>query len=203
MQERIKLKAVMEKIKKRSRRAALIVSDTKQSISGTSEAIQNMTDDPHASSPEYAADKLEHGFEAVAREAGHLVVDTTKYAFRTGKKAIQERHKQKQYPESESVDYPPDHNQHPQATPSVQTQQTAAVPKAPDTPKANAAPQTGATKATEKASGKVTVKTAERSVKTAQRSIKTAEKTSAAAAKPQRKVPRLLSELLKQPLKLQ
>jgi len=183
MQEKMKLKAVMEKIKKRSRRAALIASDTKQSISGTSEAIQNMTDDPHASSSEYAADKLEHGFEAVAREAGHLVVDTTKYAFRTGKKAVQERHKQKQYPESESVDYPPDHNQHPQATPSVQTQQTAAVPKAPDTPKANAAPQTGATKATEKASGKVTVKTAERSVKTAQRSIRTAEKTSAAAAK--------------------
>ena len=183
MQERIKLKAVMEKIKKRARKAALIASDTKQSISGTSESIQNMTDDPHSSSSEYATDKLERGTETVAREAGHLVVDTTKYAFRAGKKAIQERHKQKQYPESESVDYPPDHNEHPQAAPSAQTQQTAAVPKAPDTPKANAVPQTGAAKATEKASGKATVKTAERSVKTAQRSIKTAEKTSAAAAK--------------------
>ena len=161
----------------------MIASDTKQGISGTSEAIQNMTDDPHSSSSEYATDKLERGTETVAREAGHLVVDTTKYAFRTGKKAIQERHKQNHHPESEPVDYPPDHNQHPQATPSVQTQQTAAVPKAPDTQKANAVPQTGAAKATEKASGKVTVKAAERSVKTAQRSIKTAEKTSAAAAK--------------------
>ena len=183
MQERIKLKAIMEKIQKRSRRAALIASDTKQGIFDTSEAIQNMTDDPHSSSSEYAADKLEHGFEAVAREAGHLVVDTTQYTFRTGKKVIHERHKQKQYPESESVDYPHDHNEHSQAAPSAQTQQTATVPKASDSPKANAIPQTGAAKATEKASGKATVKTAERSVKTAQRSIKTAEKTSAAAAK--------------------
>lgn len=183
MQEKIKLKAVMEKIKKRSRRAALIASDTKQSISGTSEAIQNMTDDPHSSSSEYAADKLERGAETVAREAGHLVVDTTKYAFRTGKKVIQERHKQTQHPESEPVDYPPDHNEHPQAALSVQTHQTAAVPKAPDNQKTNTVPQNGAAKATEKASGKATVKTAERSVKTAQRSIKTAEKASAAAAK--------------------
>ena len=183
MQEKMKLKAVMEKIKRRSRKAALIVSDTKQSISDTSEAIQNVTDDPHSSSSEYATDKLERSTETVAREAGHLVVDTTKYAFRTGKKAIQERHKQNHHPESEPVDYPPDTTEKPQYESLTPRAQSATAPKTPDAPKTSPSPQVGTVKATEKASSKATVKTAERSVKTAQHSIKTAEKTSAAAAK--------------------
>ena len=97
--EKIKLKVLMEKFKKQSRRTALLASDTKQSVSDTSEAIKNVTDDPHSSSSEYAADKLEHGFEAVAREADHLVVDTTKYSFWAGKKLVQNRYKQKQQKE--------------------------------------------------------------------------------------------------------
>ena len=88
MQEKIKLKVIMEKFRKRSRQAALLVSDTKQNISNTSETIKNVTDDPHTSSSEYATDKLERGTETVTREAGHLVVDTTKYAFQTALKTI-------------------------------------------------------------------------------------------------------------------
>lgn len=189
MQEKIKLKVIMEKFRKRSRQAALLVSDTKQNISNTSEAIQNVTDDPHASSSEYATDKMERGTETVSREAGHLVVDTTKYAFRAGKKAIQDRRKQKQGEEPAPVDYPPDTTDNPQYEPTVQPKQATATPKtpdvtkAPDTPKANATSQARVAKATEKVSGKATVKTAERSVKTAQRSIKTAEISTAAAAK--------------------
>lgn len=183
MQEKIKLKAVMEKIKKRTRRATLLATDAKQRISDTSESIKNTTDDPHSSSSEYATDKLERGRETVAREAGHLVVDTTKYAIRTGKKVIQERRKQKQGQEPDPFDYPPDTTENPQYEPSTPRAQSATTPKTPDTPKTSTAPQAGAAKATEKASGIKKVKAAERSVKTAQRSIKTAEKSTVAAAK--------------------
>ena len=183
MQERIKLKVIMEKFKKRSRRGALLVSDTKQNISNSSEAIKNVTDDPHTSSSEYATDKLERGTETVAREAGHLVVDTTKYAFRTGKKVIQERRKQKQGQEPDPFDDSPDATENPQSDPAVQPKQTTPTPKTPDPPNTNAATQTGAAKTTEQATGKASVKTAERSVKTAQRSIKTVEKSTAATAK--------------------
>ena len=183
MQERIKLKVIMEKFKKRSRRAALLVSDTKQNISNTSETIKNVTDDPHTSSSEYATDKLERGTETVTREAGHLAVNTTKYAFQTGKKVIQERRKQKQGQEPDLFDDSPDATENPQSEPAVHPKQATPTSKTPDTPNTNAAPQTGAAKVTEKATGKASIKTAERSVKTAQRSIKTAEKSTAAAAK--------------------
>ena len=183
MQENIKLKVIMEKFKKRSRRAALLVSDTKQNISNTSETIKNVTDDPHTSSFEYATDKLERGTETVTREAGHLVVDTTKYAFQTGKKVIQERRKQKQSQEPDPFEDSPHATENPQSEPAVQPKQTTPTPKTPDAPNTNAAPQTGASKTTEKVSGKATVKVADRSVKSAQRSIKTVEKSTAAAAK--------------------
>lgn len=61
----------------------------KKALVRTADQAQNLTDDGQVTPSEYAGDKLQYGMEDIATEAGHIVVDTGKGAYRTGKSAIQ------------------------------------------------------------------------------------------------------------------
>ena len=61
----------------------------KKALVRTADQAQNLTDDGQVTPSEYAGDKLQYGMEDIASEAGHIVVDTGKGAYRTGKSAIQ------------------------------------------------------------------------------------------------------------------
>jgi len=75
-----------------------------------------LTDDGQVTPSEYAGDKLQYGMEDIASEAGHIVVDTGKGAYRTGKSAIQkfrekrraEAEQRRQELENETPDTPVD-----------------------------------------------------------------------------------------------
>ena len=61
----------------------------KKALVRTADQAQNLTDDGHVTPSEYAGDKLQYGMEDIATEAGHIVVDTGRGAYRTGKSAVQ------------------------------------------------------------------------------------------------------------------
>ena len=61
----------------------------KKALVRTADQAQNLTDDGQVTPSEYAGDKLQYGMEDIATEAGHIVVDTGRGAYRTGKSAIQ------------------------------------------------------------------------------------------------------------------
>ena len=70
-------------------RAADLSERMKKALVRTADQAQNLTDDGQVTPSEYAGDKLQYGMEDIASEAGHIVVDTGKGAYRTGKSAIQ------------------------------------------------------------------------------------------------------------------
>lgn len=70
-------------------RAADLGERMKKALVRTADGAQNLTDDGQVTASEYASDKLQYGMEDIATEAGHIVVDTGKGAYRTGKSAIQ------------------------------------------------------------------------------------------------------------------
>ncbi len=70
-------------------RAADLGERMKKALVRTADGAQNLTDDGQVTASEYASDKLQYGMEDIATEAGHIVVDTSKGAYRTGKSAIQ------------------------------------------------------------------------------------------------------------------
>ena len=70
-------------------RAADLGERMKKALVRTADQAQNLTDDGQVTPSEYAGDKLQYGMEDIAAEAGHIVVDTGKGAYRTGKSAIQ------------------------------------------------------------------------------------------------------------------
>ena len=71
-------------------RAADLGERMKKALVRTADQAQNLTDDGQVTPSEYAGDKLQYGMEDIASEAGHIVVDTGKGAYRTGKSAIQQ-----------------------------------------------------------------------------------------------------------------
>ena len=88
----------------------------KKALVRTADQAQNLTDDGQVTPSEYAGDKLQYGMEDIASEAGHIVVDTGKGAYRTGKSAIQkfrekrraEAEQRRQELENETPDTPVD-----------------------------------------------------------------------------------------------
>lgn len=70
-------------------RAADLGERMKKALVRTADQAQNLTDDGQVTPSEYAGDKLQYGMEDIATEAGHIVLDTGKGAYRTGKSAIQ------------------------------------------------------------------------------------------------------------------
>ena len=70
-------------------RAADLGERMKKALVRTADQAQNLTDDGQVTPSEYAGDKLQYGMEDIASEAGHIVVDTGKGTYRTGKSAIQ------------------------------------------------------------------------------------------------------------------
>ena len=97
-------------------RAADLGERMKKALVRTADQAQNLTDDGQVTPSEYAGDKLQYGMEDIASEAGHIVVDTGKGAYRTGKSAIQkfrekrraEAEQRRQELENESPDTPVD-----------------------------------------------------------------------------------------------
>lgn len=70
-------------------RAADLGERMKKALVRTADQAQNLTDDGQVTPSEYAGDKLQYSMEDITSEAGHIVVDTGKGAYRTGKSAIQ------------------------------------------------------------------------------------------------------------------
>ena len=70
-------------------RAADLGERMKKALVRTADHAQNLADDGQVTPSEYAGDKLQYGMEDIATEAGHVVVDTGKGAYRTGKSAVQ------------------------------------------------------------------------------------------------------------------
>ena len=70
-------------------RAADLGERMKKALVRTADGAQNLADDGQVTPSEYAGDKLQYGMEDIATEAGHVVVDTGKGAYRTGKSAVQ------------------------------------------------------------------------------------------------------------------
>ena len=97
-------------------RAADLGERMKKALVRTADQAQNLTDDGQVTPSEYAGDKLQYGMEDIASEAGHIVVDMGKGAYRTGKSAIQkfrekrraEAEQRRQELENESPDTPVD-----------------------------------------------------------------------------------------------
>jgi len=97
-------------------RAADLGERMKKALVRTADQAQNLTDDGQVTPSEYAGDKLQYGMEDIASEAGHIVVDTGKGAYRTGKSAIQkfrekrraEAEQRRQELENETPDTPVD-----------------------------------------------------------------------------------------------
>ena len=97
-------------------RAADLGERMKKALVRTADQAQNLTDDGQVTPSEYAGDKLQYGMEDIASEAGHIVVDTGKGAYRTGKFAIQkfrekrraEAEQRRQELENETPDTPAD-----------------------------------------------------------------------------------------------
>ena len=97
-------------------RAADLGERMKKALVRTADQAQNLTDDGQVTPSEYAGDKLQYGIEDIATEAGHIVVDTGKGAYRTGKSAIHkfrekrraEAEQRRQELENESPDTPVD-----------------------------------------------------------------------------------------------
>ena len=97
-------------------RAADLGERMKKALVRTADQAQNLTDDGQVTPSEYAGDKLQYGMEDIATEAGHIVVDTGKGAYRTGKSAIQkfrekrraEAEQRRQELENETPDTPVD-----------------------------------------------------------------------------------------------
>ena len=97
-------------------RAADLGERMKKALVRTADQAQNLTDDGQVTPSEYAGDKLQYGLEDIASEAGHIVVDTGKGAYRTGKSAIQkfrekrraEAEQRRQELENETPDTPVD-----------------------------------------------------------------------------------------------
>lgn len=97
-------------------RAADLGERMKKALVRTADQAQNLTDDGQVTPSEYAGDKLQYGMEDIASEAGHIVVDTGKGAYRTGKPAIQkfrekrraEAEQRRQELENETPDTPVD-----------------------------------------------------------------------------------------------
>lgn len=83
------MRDVGEKTVKTVDRAADLADRMKKALVRTADQAQNLTDDGQVTPSEYASDKLQYGMEDIASEAGHIVVDTGKGAYRTGKSAIQ------------------------------------------------------------------------------------------------------------------
>ena len=172
----------------------------------TKDQAQNLTDNAQETPSEYAGDKLQGGMEEIATEGGHIVVDTGKGVYRTGKSAIQkfrekralEAAQRQKSMESEFPDSPVENqtgSRH-----SASGAHSAASPRpnaAGRTPPADAAKDTvrrtdRSIKSVQKAEKSIrqvshtteqTAKTIERSVKDTQRAVKTAEQTSRVAIK--------------------
>jgi len=110
------LRDVGEKTVKTVDRAADLGERMKKALVRTADQAQNLTDDGQVTPSEYAGDKLQYGMEDIASEAGHIVVDTGKGAYRTGKFAIQkfrekrraEAEQRRQELENETPDTPVD-----------------------------------------------------------------------------------------------
>ena len=110
------MRDVGEKTVKTVDRAADLADRIKKALVRTADQAQNLTDDGQVTPSEYAGDKLQYGMEDIASEAGHIVVDTGKGAYRTGKSAIQnfrekrrsEAEQRRQALENESSDTPVD-----------------------------------------------------------------------------------------------
>lgn len=102
-------------------RAADLGERMKKALVRTADQAQNLTDDGQVTPSEYAGDKLQYGMEDIASEAGHIVVDTGKGTYRTGKSAIQkfrekrraEAEQRRQELENESPDTPVDRQSDP------------------------------------------------------------------------------------------
>ena len=117
-------------------RAADLADRMKKALVRTADQAQNLTDDGQVTPSEYAGDKLQYGMEDIASEAGHIVVDTGKGAYRTGKSAIQkfrkkrraEAEQRRQELENETPDTPVDE----QADPAIPDQPEPATP--PESP---------------------------------------------------------------------
>ena len=97
-------------------RAADLGERMKKALVRTADQAQNLTDDGQVTPSEYAGDQLQYGMEDITMEAGHIIVDTGKGAYRTGKSAIQkfrekrraEAEQRRQELENETLDTPVD-----------------------------------------------------------------------------------------------
>ena len=95
-------------------RAADLGERMKKALVRTADQAQNLADDGQVTSSEYAGDKLQYGMEDITTEAGHVVIDTGKGAYRTGKSAVQkfrekrreEAERKRQEQENETPDTP-------------------------------------------------------------------------------------------------
>lgn len=72
----------------------------KKALVRTADQAQNLTDDGQVTPSEYVGDKAQYAMEDIATEAGHIVVDTGKGTYRTGKSAVQ-KFRQKRKEEAE------------------------------------------------------------------------------------------------------
>ena len=104
----------------------------KKALVRTADHAQNLTDDGQVTPSEYAGDKLQYGMEDIATEAGHVVVDTGKGVYRTGKSAVQKfREKRKAEAEQRRPELENETQDPPLEKPPVDEPVDPAVPDQP------------------------------------------------------------------------
>ena len=187
-------------------RVADLSERMKNGLIRTKDQTQNLTDNAQETPSEYAGDKLQGGMEEVAAEGGHIVVDTGKGVYRTGKSAFQkfrekralEAVQRQKSMENEFPDLPVENQAGSRHSASGSHSTTSPRPNAAGrTPPADAVKATArrtdrSIKSVQKTGKTIrqvshateqTAKTIERSVKDTQRAVKTAEQTSRVAIK--------------------
>ena len=87
----IKLREVGGKTVKAVDRAADLSAHIKSALVRTTDQAQNLADTEQVTPSEYASDKLQYGVEDIVTEAGHIVVDAGKGAYRNSKSAFQKK----------------------------------------------------------------------------------------------------------------
>ena len=90
----IKLREVGEKTIKTVDRAADLAERLKDEFVRTAGQPKNSTDE-QATPNEYSSDMLQEGMENIETEAGHIVVNTGKGVYRSGRSAIQKSRKKR------------------------------------------------------------------------------------------------------------
>lgn len=168
----------------------------KKALVRTADQAQNLTDDGQVTPSEYAGDKAQYAMEDIATEAGHIVVDTGKGTYRTGKSAVQKfRQKRKEEQERKEGEAPEGNpnstaqSQNPleeETAPSSnhRRQRTASDSHAGDGPKGRSSPSNEHAK--KEATIKSSTQRRDQAIKTArkaERTIKQGSKTAEQSAK--------------------